>query len=81
MMKGKNAIVTGVANGIGAEVAKMLSAKGIKVTGLDIIETHDNIERFIKFDLSDPKSINSAAELINEDINICLLYTSPSPRD
>lgn len=81
MMKGKNAIVTGVASGIGAEVAKMLSAKGIKVTGLDIIETHDNIERFIKLDLSDPKSINSAAELINEDINILCNIAGLPPRD
>ncbi|NKB20283.1 MAG: SDR family oxidoreductase [Alphaproteobacteria bacterium] len=80
-MRGKHAIVTGVASGIGAEVAKMISAAGATVTGLDIVETQDNVDRFIELDLSDPKSIETAAKAIDGNIDILCNVAGLPPRD
>ena len=51
--------ITGVATGIGAEVATKLKSQGHTVTGFDITEQKKNVDEFIKLDLSDPNSINS----------------------
>ena len=51
--------ITGVATGIGAEVATKLKSQGHTVTGFDIAKPEKNVDEFIKLDLSDPDSINS----------------------
>ena len=80
-MKEKHAVITGVASGIGAEVAKLMSAAGAKVTGLDIVETEDNVNRFIGLDLSDPGSIDAVAGAIEGDIDILCNVAGLPPRD
>ena len=53
-MAGLTFAVTGVASGIGAQLASILKRQGHTVIGFDIRNASDNV---------------------------CLLYTSPSPRD
>lgn len=52
--------VTGVASGIGAELARILKADGHTVIGFDLHETTRNVDRFIALDLDDPNSIEAA---------------------
>jgi len=67
--------VTGVASGIGAELAQVLKAQGHRVLGFDIRETTANIDRFIPLDLNDPASIAHAVRIVGEPLdglcNIC----------
>lgn len=58
--------VTGVASGIGAELARILTARGHRVIGFDIRETRENIDRFIPLDLNDGASIATAAAQVEE---------------
>ena len=52
--------VTGIATGIGAEIARILQARGHRVTGFDIAEPADMPDTFIQIDMSDPASIAAA---------------------
>lgn len=52
--------VTGVASGIGAELVKILKARGHTVIGFDKAEAA-GVDRFIEMDLDDPASITKAA--------------------
>jgi NAD(P)-dependent dehydrogenase (short-subunit alcohol dehydrogenase family) len=61
--------VTGVASGIGAELARLLKAQNHRVIGFDIQETHDNVDQFIMLDLNDVSSIAVAAASIDEPLN------------
>lgn len=55
--------VTGVASGIGAELARILKAQNYRVIGFDIQETAENVDRFVHLDLNDPDSIAVAAAI------------------
>lgn len=60
---GLRAVVTGAASGIGAEVARSLTAEGAVVTALDLKDAAD-VERTIHTDLASVDSIDAAvAEL------------------
>lgn len=61
--------VTGVASGIGAELARILKAQNHRVIGFDIQETDENVDHFIKLDLNDPESITDAAASIGEPLD------------
>jgi len=61
--------VTGVASGIGAELARILSDRGHRVIGFDILETAKNTHRFIPLDLNDSESILQAAESVDEPLD------------
>lgn len=64
--------VTGVASGIGAELARILKQKGHRVIGLDLHETGENVDQFIPLDLNDPASIMQAVVAVDEDLDgIC----------
>lgn len=64
--------VTGVANGIGRELAAILKADGHKIIGLDIAEPDDHVDQFIQTDLSDPGSVAQAVEAVKVELNgIC----------
>lgn len=65
----KSYAVTGVASGIGAEIARLLSAQGNRVIGFDLTETLQNIERFIPLDLNDPAAITAAADAVDEPLD------------
>lgn len=68
MLDGKTIVVTGAANGIGAEVAKQARQWGATVIGLDIAEA-EHVDRFIQTDLSCVDSIANAAEAIDDGID------------
>lgn len=61
--------VTGVANGIGAELARILKSQGHRVLGFDIQETTENVDRFIKLDLNDAASIATATATVDEPLD------------
>ena len=68
-MKQATYAVTGVASGIGAEVARILKEAGNRVIGFDVIETATNVDKFIQLDLNSADSINTAASSINEPLD------------
>lgn len=61
--------VTGVASGIGAELARILKAQGHSVIGFDIRETQENVDRFIPLDLNDTSSISAAAAAVDRPLH------------
>lgn len=61
--------VTGVASGIGAELARILKERGDRVIGFDIRETSLNVDRFIPLDLDDADSIAAAAAQLDEPLD------------
>ena len=80
-MKKLSYAVTGVASGIGAELARILSAQGHRVIGLDIRETSESIDRFIPLDLNDAESIRHAAYEIDEPLDGLCNNAGLPPRD
>ena len=85
-----SAIVTGGASGLGEATARMLSSMGAQVAIFDLdIDKGSTIAKelnsdFYEVDVSDVNSVNEAVldfSKQNEGIQVCLLYTSPSPRD
>ncbi len=61
--------VTGVASGIGAEIARMLKSNGDTVIGFDLRETAENVDEFIMLDLNDPASITRAANAVSTPLD------------
>lgn len=61
--------VTGVASGIGAELARILRDQGHRVIGFDIQETKETVDQFIALDLNDPDSITTAVAQVKEPVN------------
>ena len=68
-MTGSTFAVTGVASGIGAELARILKVQGHTVIGFDMRETYDNVDRFIALDLNDAQSIAAAAGAIDTPLD------------
>lgn len=64
-MAQKTYAVTGVASGIGAELARILKQRGDRVIGFDLRETSKNLDRFIPLDLNDPDSITHAVAQVD----------------
>ncbi|WP_299411880.1 coniferyl-alcohol dehydrogenase [uncultured Sulfitobacter sp.] len=73
--------VTGVASGIGAQLARILKEQGHTVIGFDIHKTQTNIDRFIPLDLSDPSSIATAAAAIDTPLDGLCNNAGLPPRD
>ena len=73
--------LTGVASGIGAELARILKAQGHRVIGFDIQETSENVDRFIQLDLNDAESIADAAAAIDEPLDGLCNNAGLPPRD
>ena len=72
-LENKVAIVTGGGKGIGAEICLRLAKEGSKIVIAETdIESGENIQK---------KIIESKGEAFVVNTNVCLLYTSPSPRD
>lgn len=61
--------ITGVASGIGAQLARILKSQGHRVIGFDIRETQANVDQFIALDLNDAASITHAAAQVNEPLD------------
>ncbi|GAB5448388.1 coniferyl-alcohol dehydrogenase [Gymnodinialimonas sp.] len=62
---GRKIAVTGVASGIGAELAEVLTGQGHEVIGFDLQETTRNVARFVRLDLGDPGAIAAAADAVD----------------
>ena len=69
MLQGKTLVVTGAANGIGAETAQFAKAQGAKVIGVDISDGADGVDRFVQADLSNPESVENAAREIGDGVD------------
>lgn len=67
--KNKTVAVTGVASGIGKELAALLQEAGARVIGFDIKETEDHIDVFVPLDLNDPQSIEDAVSQVAEPLD------------
>ena len=73
--------ITGVASGIGAELARILTSQGHRVIGFDITETEENIAKFIPLDLNDADSIMAAAAAVDEQLDGLCNNAGLPPRD
>lgn len=62
-------VVTGVSNGIGRALGGLLKAQGHRVIGLDIAAPEDPHDQFVPLDLSDPLSIQQAADALPDGID------------
>lgn len=77
----KTYAVTGVASGIGAELARILRGRGHRVIGFDIVETERTVDRFLPLDLDDPDSIARAAAAVDEPLDGLCNNAGLPPRD
>lgn len=66
---GKTIVVTGAASGIGAETTRELKALGARVIGMDINDSTNNADEHIQVDLSNPASIEAAAEQLQGPVD------------
>ena len=82
MLQGKKIIITGAASGIGAASAKLMKEQGATIIGIDINEPKENVDQYIKVDLSDPTSIEGAAKRIPRRIDaLCNIAGLPPTQD
>lgn len=82
MLDNKRIIVTGAASGIGAASAKFIKAKGATVIGVDINEPKENIDQYVKVDMSDPVSIEEAVEELPSGIDaLCNIAGVPPTQE
>ncbi len=78
----KKIIVTGAASGIGAESAKEIKRQGGTVIGVDLNQPEKNIDLFVRADLTNPVSIESAVQDIPDGIDaICNIAGLPPTKD
>lgn len=66
---GRSIAVTGVASGIGAELAAILTAEGHEVIGFDVRETATDVAKFIPLDLNDPASVIAATDALETPLD------------
>ncbi len=69
MLEGKTIVVTGAANGIGAETVRITKAWGAMVVGVDISDGADGVDRFVQADLANPESIQNTAQEIGGGVD------------
>jgi len=65
----KTFAITGVASGIGAELAKQLKQDGHRIIGFDITEKAEHVDVLIPLDLNHPASIQQAIAALNEPLD------------
>ncbi|NRB03044.1 MAG: SDR family oxidoreductase [Rhodobacteraceae bacterium] len=73
--------LTGGSTGIGAEVAKKLTARGHQVTAFDILEPSEGIQTWIKTDLNDPSSITAALDAAEGPFDALVNNAGLPPRE
>jgi len=69
LVKDKRIVVTGSSSGIGLETAKLLSAQGAEVLGVDINKNFEYVEEFYRADLSDQRTIDALVDVLPDDID------------
>ncbi len=65
MFQGKTIAITGVASGIGAATAKLLSARGAAIVGFDRNDPDVSLAAFHRIDMADPASIAAAVAAVD----------------
>jgi len=80
-MSGRNYVVTGVSNGIGAALAAVLTGQGHRVIGLDIAEPSAALDQFVAIDMSLPASVAEAVEAISGEVHGLCNCAGLPPRD
>jgi len=66
-IKGKTALVTGGARGIGAAIAKSLAAEGVKVIVTDIVDNPTADSLYYKMNVADSSSVEECIKKIQAD--------------
>ncbi|MDG1010351.1 MAG: coniferyl-alcohol dehydrogenase [Amylibacter sp.] len=77
----KTIAVTGVASGIGAALARILSQRGHTVIGFDKNPAEQNVHQFIHLDLNDPSSITNAVKQCPSGLDGLCNNAGLPPRD
>lgn len=65
----KTLVVTGVASGIGAELARLARFQGARVIGVDRHEPQLSVDGFFQADLADPQSIDALVARLPQQID------------
>lgn len=81
MLNGKTIVVTGAASGVGAMTAKLLRNQGASVIGLDRDSALEHVDKYIKTDLLDKNSIDSAISQIDSIDGLCNIAGLPPTFD
>ena len=68
-MKGKTAVVTGAASGMGEATAVALKAAGAKVIGLDRAPIKAGLDQALEYDQSNTASMDAAAAAIDGPVD------------
>ncbi|MDN5250368.1 coniferyl-alcohol dehydrogenase [Betaproteobacteria bacterium LSUCC0117] len=79
-MKDKHFVVTGGANGIGAETCGLLRDAGARLTILDIRKPDHPVDRYLPLDLNDLGSIDRAVAAIETPVDALLNIAGLPPR-
>ena len=69
LLKGKVIVVTGSASGIGFETARLCTAMGATVLGVDVTKRFDHVEEFYRADLSDARTIDALVDVLPSGID------------
>lgn len=69
ILEGKTIVVTGSASGIGAETARLCTAMGATVLGVDLTKRFDHVEEFYRADLSDGRTIDALVDVLPDGID------------
>lgn len=78
----KKIVVTGAASGIGAESAREIQKAGGIVIGVDLNKPQENIDHYVRADLTNPESIESAVGDIPHGIDgICNIAGLPPTKE
>jgi NAD(P)-dependent dehydrogenase (short-subunit alcohol dehydrogenase family) len=64
--QGKTIVITGSSSGIGAETARLLRLKGVKVIGVDRNDPMITLDGFVRADLSEQAAIDAAFKQLPE---------------
>jgi NAD(P)-dependent dehydrogenase (short-subunit alcohol dehydrogenase family) len=69
LLKSKTILVTGSASGIGLETARLCTAMGAKVLGVDVTKRFDQVEEFYRADLTDGATIDALIDVLPKGID------------
>lgn len=69
LLKNKTIVVTGSASGIGLETARICSAMGARVLGIDRTKAFDYVDEFYRADLGDMRTIDALIDSLPKGID------------